>query len=104
MAKSKVPTLRPGLTGMELLSGSWVVEENRYTSEDELFDLNDEILSAAVQGLIDHANDGGRVTRRMVINTLCGLSNMLVAAKDHITEKMTKGELDPTVLDELAGI
>jgi hypothetical protein len=100
----KIPTLRPGLSVSDLIDGSWMVAETRYTATDELVELNDALLRAAAQGLIDHANGGGRVTRRTVINTLCGLAQMLTFAKDHITEKMSRGELTPSILDKLAGI
>ena len=101
---NKIPTLRPGLSVSDLLGGTWMVAESRYTATDELVELNDALIRAAAQGLIDHANGGGRVTRRTVINTLCGLSQMLTFLKDHITDKMSRGELTPSVLDKLAGI
>jgi len=81
-----------------------MVAENRYSSDGEIVELTDALLKAACQGLIDHADGGGRVTRRTVISTLCNLSDMLRAAKDTITQKMSKGELSPTVLDKLASI
>lgn len=104
MARKKTPQLRPGLTVDEVLEGTWMVASDRYVSEDELFVLTDRLLREAVQGLIDEADSGGRVTRRTVINTLSGLSTLLMNAKDHIREKMSSGELDPTVLDEIANV
>jgi len=102
--KSKVPVLRKGLTVDQLLAGTWLISENRYVNDDELIELSDRILRAVCQGLIDEADSGGRVTRRAIINTLPGIGNMLLTAKDHIIQKMGEGVFTPTLLDEIANV
>ena len=77
MAKKATPILRKGLKVTDLLSGSWMVKEDRYSSEDEIEELVDEILMLACSGLIAAADEGGRVTRRTVINTLSSAANIL---------------------------
>ena len=101
--KSKAPVLRAGLNVDQLLAGSWMVREGRYRREDELTDVVDSVLRAACQGLIDEADSGERVTRRTVINTLCAISDMLIAAKDTINEGLGSDKLTPTLLDRIAG-
>lgn len=100
--ESKVPFLRNGLTVDELLSGTWMVEPNRYFNDGEMFDLSNKLLRDACQGLIDHADEDGQVTRKTVISTFCNLARMLTHAKDHITVKMGNGQFTPTVLDKIA--
>jgi len=68
-----------------------------------MVELTDEILRVALQGLIDHANGGGRVTRRKVTNTLCAAASMLKAMKDHICDGLSDGKFTPGILDEIAG-
>lgn len=104
MAGKKVPALRVGLTVDDLLRGTWLANPNRYTADGELVELSDKVLRDALQGLIDHANSGERVTKRTVIATLCAAADHLKAMKDIICEGLTRGEFTPTVLDELAGI
>jgi len=100
--KSKAPVLRPGLSVEQLLQGTWMASPDRYTCDDEMVPVTDELLRIACQRLIDEADLGGRVTRRTIINTLCQASTMLKAAKDHITEKMGNDEFTPTLLDKIA--
>ena len=100
--KSKAPFLRKGLTVDELLAGTWMISETRYTSEGEIDHLTIKILRAACQGIIDEVDSGKRVTRRAVINTFCRIGDMLITAKDHITQKMGEGKLTPTLLDKIA--
>jgi len=102
--KSRVPALRKGLTVDELLAGTWMVMEDRYFTDGEMVDLSDSLLRAACQGLIDHADEGGMVTRKTVISTFCGLARMLTSAKDHITEKMGENKFTPTLLDKIANV
>ena len=101
--KNKTPQFRAGLTIDDLIAGSWINEQNRYQSTDEL-DFSIDIIRAVCQGLIDAANTGDRVTRRGVINTLSAISTMTMAVKDNIIVKMNNGELTPTVIDELANL
>lgn len=100
--KSKVPVLRKGLTVDELLSGTWMVDPNRYFNDGEMTDLTNALLRAACQGLIDHADENDRVTRKTVISTFCNLGRMLTHAKDHITIGMGEGKFTPTLLDKIA--
>jgi len=97
-----VPILRPGLTVDDLKKGTWYSEPNRWKNQDEL-PFVDEVVDLALQRLIDHANSGDRVHRRAIIATLCQIGDVLRAVKDIVSERMGKGELIPTVLDEIAG-
>lgn len=100
--KKKVPHLRKGLTVDELLAGTWMVKEDRYFTDGEMFELANKILRDACQGLIDGADGDSTVTRKTVISTFCSISRMLINAKDHITEQMGEGKLTPTLLDKIA--
>ena len=100
--KSRVPALRKGLTVDELLSGTWMVNPDRYFNDGEMFDLANKILRDACQGLIDGADGDSTVTRKTVISTFCNLSRMLIHAKDHITIGMGEGKFTPTLLDKIA--
>lgn len=100
--KSKILALRKGLTVDELLVGTWMITETRYTTDHEMVEMADGILRAAVQGLIEAANDDKQVTRQTIINTFCSISKMLIMSKDWITQKMGEGKFTPTLLDEIA--
>jgi len=98
---SKVPVLRKGLTVSDLKSGCWVNEAGRFSSEHEL-PFTDEIVDLVLQRFIDHANSGERVHRKTVSNTCCMIADMLKALKDTISDRMGKGDLTPTLLDQIA--
>ena len=100
--KSKVPTLRKGLTVDNLLEGHWVLSPDRYVGEMEMTNVSEKILRATCQAMIDEADRGEQVTRRAIINTIGRLNDMLITAKDHITGKMGDGRLTPTLLDKIA--
>jgi len=101
---AKVPTLRKGLTVDALLKGTWMAVDGQYAGEYELTELTDRLLRDALQGLIDYANAGGRVHRRVVSSTLCNIANKLRFAKDHICQGIGADKFTPTILDELANV
>ena len=100
MAK-KVPTLRRGLTVADLRKGCWINEPNRYTTDYELT-FTDDVVNLALQRLIDAANNGERVHRKAVSETLCGIGQMLTSLKDTINERLRSGELTPSILERIA--
>ena len=97
----KVPTLRPGLSVDDLVGkNAWV----GYYGEHGIPEVVDVAVAVALKGLIAKADSGGRVHRKVVSQTLGNIADTLKALSSTITDRMGKGELTPSVLDELAGI
>lgn len=100
---ARTPELRKGLTREELLAGTWYAKLLNGTYSYKPDPLENEAAAAFV-ALVDHliayVNAGNRVTRKDV-TTFFTMVERCAGVRAVITERMGKGELTPSLLDEL---
>lgn len=100
---SKIKTIRKGLTVADLKHGCWISDKHHFQGDYGLTSLSDSIVEAALQGLIDAANRGERVHSKVISQTLGQIACELDSVKKIICQRLSRGELTPTILDEIAG-
>jgi len=107
---AKVPELRPGLSIDDLIGGSELQKLLKAkewpcaTRYPEMDGIGFEVVEFLLKRVIQHVNNGGRVTRQGLIEGFTTAGKMSLRAKGLILDRMNEGKLSPTVLDRLAAI
>lgn len=96
----KVPKIRKGLTREDLLRDTWIQDRCNPNVLTEAERAGHKTFMAVLDAFLAYVEKSDRVTRKDVTSFFITIEHF-TAIREHINEKITKGEFTPGILDKL---